>query len=369
MEIRGSFANTSFKFTDGYPEFLNDFVEDNELYNNPNLLFLEEKYIEECTRFSRIVDKYKIKQFGEEMSIYRNNELIKLDNYSKEVELFNLILMDNNINGLQKKDISVSINHFEIYAESDKIKFIQSLYILLFLSNVTEFRNNTFLFKVRFDDRETVQQVNFDEVVVFTLLDIYFWIICSKENIHTRLKIIREIIIRKQSFKLSEEDLNSAKSAFNRIIREETDKYFTQVNMLKDDFLILSEHKRENYASLHLKFLTWGSSIAIFIYSELKDSQADNLFQKLLFSKTDKSIVFLTIFIISLIIIWSLFVKEVSESKKEYLKLKKFYTKQLFFEEDVFTNFICFPEIPFHYTLVFISILLALLIRSMVFFL
>lgn len=368
MEIRGSFVNTSFKFTDAYPEILNNFVEDNELYNNPNLLFLEDNYIEECTRFSKIVDKYKIKQFGEQISIYIDNELRILGDYSKEVELFNLIIMDNNINGLQKKDLSVSINHFEIYAKSDKIKFIQSLYILLFLSNITEFRNNTFLFKVRFDDRETIEQINFDEVVVFTLFDIYSWIICSKENIHTRLKIIREIIIRKQSFKLSEDDINSAKSAFNRIIREETDKYFTQVNMLKDDFLILSEHKRENYASLHLKFLTWGSSIAIFIYSEIKDSQTDNLFQKLLLSRTDKSLIFLTIFTISLIIIWLLFIKEVSESKKEYLKLKEFYTKQLFFEEDDFTNFICAPKIPCHYTLVFTSILLALFIRLVVFF-
>lgn len=367
MKIDGKFVNTSFKISGAFPEILGIFIEDNELFNHPELLFFEEKYINECNRFSRIIDKFKIKRFDSNLNIYDNNELEEVEDFSEEVNLFNQIVSNNNINGLQKKDLSVSVKHFEKYEKSEKIKFVQSIYILLFLSNVTEYDNNTFIFKVRFDDKEAVARISFNELEVFNLFEIYSWIVESKENIQTRLKIIREFIIRKDSFKLSTEDLCSAKSAFNRIIKEETDRYFSQVNVLKNDFLKLSERKQESYHALHLKFLGWGSSIALFIYSEIKDRPSGNLWEKLLFSKTEKSLIFLIIFIVSLVTIWALFVKEIHENREEYEKIKTFYTKQLFFDENDFSNVIDIPKISRLYCVVFSGLLVMLLLRLLVF--
>ena len=369
MKIKGRFRNTSFEFLEAPPKDLNDFVEDNELYNKSNLLFLEDKYINECNRFSKIVDKFKVKKFDEKTFIFENNELKKLGDFSEEVKRFNKIILNNNINGLQKNDLSISVNHFEKYEKSEKIKFVQSIYILLFLSNFTEYYNNKFIFKVKIGDKEVVEQVYFNKIKIFNLFKIYSWIIHSKENLLTRLKIIREFIVRKGSFDLSEKDLSSAKSAFNRIIREETDKYFAQVNMLKDDFLKLSERKRENYQSLHLKFLGWLSSIALFIYSEVKDMPSDNLYKKIFYSKTEKSFLFLVIFVVSLIIIWLLFIKEIDENKKEYEKIKIFYTEQLFFDKDDFENFIDYPKIPCIYICIFSFFLFILCLRFLSFIL
>ncbi|RST92366.1 hypothetical protein CBF33_04735 [Vagococcus lutrae] len=268
---------------------------------------------------------------------------------------------------MQKKDLSVSVNHFEKYEKSKKIKFVQSIYILLFLSNFTEYANNTFTFKVKIDDKEAVKQVSFDEIETFNLFKIYSWVIKSKENLLTRLKIIREFIVKKGSFDLSDKDLSSAKSVFNRIIKEETDKYFAQVNMLKDDFLKLSERKQDNYQSLHLKFLGWSSSVALFIYGEVKDRPSGNLWRKILYSKTEKSFLFLVIFTVSLITIWLLFVKEIYENKEEYKKIKQFYTEQLFFDEDDFQDFIDYPKIPCLYICVFAGLLLMLCLRFFAF--
>src|SRR5699024_1937696 len=236
MEIKGDFINTSFQFDDGSLEILNSFIEDNELYNQPNLLFLEEKYINENNRFSKIIDKLKIKKFDNDLLIYRKNQLEKLDDFSKEVELFDQVIAENNIDGLNKKDLGVSVKHFEVYEKSKKITFVQHIYILLFLSNFTEYKDNCFTFKVKIEEKDTVEKIFFNEIQTFDLVKTYSWVINSKENLQTRLKIIREIIVRKKSFDLSEADLYSAKSAFSRIIKEETDKYFAQVNMLKDDF-------------------------------------------------------------------------------------------------------------------------------------
>jgi hypothetical protein len=334
-----------------------------ELFNKQSLLFFEEEFMENCTHFTKIIDKFKLKKFDNQLKYYSDSDLKLIEDYSKEVDLYNSIIKDNNINGLNKKYISISILHFSIYNDVDKVHFIQFIYILIFLANITEFENNRFIFKVKFDDRETSLNIDFTKIEFFNLIKIYTWIIDSHENIQTRVKIVRELILRKQSFKLNDEDLNNAKSAFNRVIREETDKYFTQVNMLKDDFIKLSEQKRTSYAALHLKLLAWGSSIALFVYGELEDVESKNLIKKLLFSKSEKSLIFIIIFILSILAIWLFFNKELQDSKNEYYKLKEFYTQKLFFEENDFSKFIIPPKTPPIYNFTFWIILLLLIAR------
>ncbi|EGO2668902.1 hypothetical protein FKY79_07340 [Enterococcus faecalis] len=270
---------------------------------------------------------------------------------------------------MQKEKLGISIQHFTNYEQTDKVKFIQSIYILLFLSNITNYKNNIFNFKVRCDDKEFKMDINYCDIKVWNLYDTYLWIIKNEDNIQTRLKIIRQLIIRKKSFDLSNRDLCSADSAFNRIIKEETDKYFSQVNLLKDDFLKLSKEKQESYQALHLKFLGWCSAVALYIYDELKSVDGDNLWKKILFSKSEKSLLILLIFILSLIVIWLLFIKETSELKSEYEKLKDLYIKQLYFDKKDFSNHIKEPGIPKLYQSIFYTFLGILALRFFVFFL
>jgi hypothetical protein len=228
------------------------------------------------------------------------------------------------------------------------------------------YKENLFSFKIKSDENEIVKEISFKNIESLDLFKVYEWIISSKENLSTRLKIIREIILRKKSFNLVESDIESAKSAFNRIIKEETDKYFIQVNMLKEDFFKLSEQKRKSYNSLHLKFLGWISSIGIFIYGQLKDNPSGNLFYRLFLSVSEKTRLFLIIFLLSLIIIWIIFAKEMWDNQKEYENIKEFYTKQLFFEEADFKNYLGFPKINFWYKFMIVFLILCLLIRFIV---
>lgn len=365
-ECDGDFQNTSFKFSGTIPKILSDYINDNELFNKPELLFLEEKYFLEHDRFLDIVDKLSCKKFNSNLKIYKNGKIEKVkdaESLSKEVKLFHNIIFENNINGLNKKDLCISINHFENYEKSSKTEFIKNIYILLFIANITEYDDNNFTFKVRIGNKEAKKNISFNKIENLNLFKFYSWITVSSENVQTRLRIIREIIVRKKSFILSDTDLYSAKSSFNRIIKEETDNYFRQVNTLKDDFLKLNERQKESYQSLHLKFLGWGGSIAVFVYGEIKDRPSGNLWQKILFSKTEKSYIFLIIFLISLLVIWIIFKKEMFDNKKEYEKLKNFYIKQLFFDKDDFSNFIDDFEISKIYTITFRVILIALIIR------
>lgn len=363
MKINGTFKNTSFIFSGDIPVSLSGLVDGGELFNRSDLLFLEEDYMNSCDRFSKLVDKFKIKKFDSDLSLYKNDKIEKIEDFSDEVELYHKIIDENNINGLPKKDLMISVSHFEKYEKSKKVKSIQLIYILLFLSSVTEYCDNKFIFKIKAGDKEFERKFEFKEINDFELFSVYSWIIASKENVETRLRIVRELIVRKETFKLLDEDLCSAKSAFNRIIAEETDDYFAQVNMLKADFMELSERQRKSYQSLHLKFLGWGSSIVLFIYGELKNQPSKNLWKRLFFTSTEKAYLFLVIFIVALSTVWILFKKEMYDNKKEYDKIEEFYTKQLFFESDDFSNFVTVPKIAKPYTIIFSIIFGLLLIR------
>ncbi len=86
-------------------------------------------------------------------------------------------------------------------------------------------------------------------------------------------------------------------------------------------------------------------------------------------SKSEKSLLILLIFILSLIVIWLLFIKETSELKSEYEKLKDLYIKQLYFDKKDFSNHIKEPEIPKLYQSIFYTFLGILALRFFVCFL
>ena len=103
------------------------------------------------------------------------------------------------------------------------------------------------------------------------------------------------------------------------------------------------------------------------MYGEIKDKPSGNLWQKILFSKTEKSCIFISIFLVSLLTIWILFKKEMNDNDKEYEKIKLFYTKQLFFDENDFSNFIEGPKISCLYNIIFWILFGLLLIRLLSF--
>ncbi|GKV65545.1 MULTISPECIES: hypothetical protein [unclassified Sporosarcina] len=371
MKIKGSFSMTSFKLDKSTSqevlktlEKYREVEDEDVIYNQKDLLFLEEKYMENCKSFSRILDKFKIKKFDDKLCIYRENEINKLEDYSQEARIFKLVISENNINNISKDDLNMSIKHFMEYEMSKRISFIQYIYILLFLSNSTDYDENHFMFKVNIEDKEIKKEVSFFDDDFCDLENIYLWITKSKENLHTRLNIIRKLIATKNTFHLDEKDLNSAKSCFNRIINDETEKYFEHVNMLKEDFLRLNNQRQKAYQSLHLKFLGWGASIALFLYEEVKNIRSEDVWNSLLFSSNEKVSLFLIIFISSLIIIWLIFNKEIKENHKEFLEIKQFYLTELFFDEsDDKTQKLDVPKISNIYSIIFFTIIVILSIR------
>ncbi|MFS1052460.1 hypothetical protein [Enterococcus casseliflavus] len=376
MENKGKFNGTSFKFNsnEDIPEYLSSFCEKDQegydvLYNNSGLLFLEDIFISNSNYFIRIVKKLKKKKYDSNLKIYKANKVIEIDNievYAEEINLYKKIIDENNINGFAKNDINISVKLLKKYYPDIETRKTIDICVLLLIANVTDFNDNSFVFKVRSNTAETSEIIDFTSSNIPDLFFFYEWIMVSKENQATRLRIVREIILDKQSFYLSKTDLDNAKSIFNRIIKEETDKYFEQVNILKSDFFKLSEIKTKNYHSLHLKFIGWCSTIAIFIYDSLKEQSGNNLYHKMFFSSNEKINLFLVIFMMSLVVIWCIFLKEMKDYDNEYKQIKDTYTNRFFFESNVIEDFLPAPKILIVYRIIFIILLLLLLLRLVI---
>lgn len=302
------------------------------------------------------------------MKKFQDEELVPLQDYSNEVTRYKKVLENNNINGLSYDDICISVKHFETYNINEDILFLKDILILLFIATKTVYSENQFKFEIMGERDKVFVNVRYDSVSDFNLSNIYNWITESNDNIDTKLRVIRELIVRKRSFVSANDDLDTAKSIFNRIIKEETSKYFEQVSALKSDFISMSRDISKSYRTLHTRFLAWASAITIFIYNQILewDFNSYNIVTAILLSDSERTLFFLSIFTISIIVIWILFNIEMYNSTKEYEQIKKIYSKNLFFDSSDFKNYISVPKINVVYKYVFCSLLTILVIRFII---
>ncbi|MDO1605876.1 hypothetical protein Q2T76_07355 [Lactobacillus sp. YT155] len=373
MKNSGKFEGTSYVFDycdkNNRNNELDKYIDDNTLYNQSNLLFLEEEYIDGTHQFSKVTDKFKKKKFDKNLKLYSESEKkIKSvpEAYTKDSEIYKDVVSENNIERLSNSDLNISVKHFNIYTlNKEKVNFIQEIYILIFLANITKYDNNGhFEFIVKNDKASVSKKIDFNKIEKGQLFEIYDWVAESKENVQTRLNIIRQLILEKGTFEIDEKvSLQSAKSAFNRIIGEETERYFIQVNILKDDFLKLNEQVSKNNQSLHLKFLSWLSAVGIFIYDQLKNDVDVNPLYKIFIEVNDRTRIFVMLFIIALVVIGLIFWIEVLNLRKEFKKIQDLYIKNHFFEEKDFDNYIEQPKINRTYCFIFFLLLIILIFR------
>ncbi|GAB2023074.1 hypothetical protein RyT2_21480 [Pseudolactococcus yaeyamensis] len=343
-------------------------VENGIVYNQENYLIYEEEYlVKEITSFKDICDKLSLKNYASPIKYWNNKDKRFIEFLSEESEntIFLKQLSENNIENLDKKQLNISVNILNKLVKKPKIKTIQSIYILLFLSTKSKYENKKFTFTIQRGESKSKQVIDLNTILSTNLYIFYDWIVNDEEYpraYETRLEIIRNLIIRNNNFELNEENLKQAKTNFKRIISDKTEKYFIQINKLKDDFLKLSESRNSSYRSLHLKIIGWLSAVSLFIYGEIKENHSGNLLSKIIFSHSEKSIIILTMFLMSLIFIWILFVIEMQQNKVEYQKIKKFYSDEILFDDDDFDDYIDKPQINWAYKVLFaITVTLTLL--------
>lgn len=341
--------------------------EEFEIFNSSRLLFKEEQYINKVSYFKDILRKFYRKDYDNTL-YYVQNDFSLRPIECNDKKIYSNIIEENNIDGLSKSDLVISIEMLEnLEQKDDKICRLINIYILLFLSNKTVFDNEDFTFSVLLDSYNFTETVQFNSVS-YDLLPVYKWIVFNneyKEAYKVKIDIVRKLIIEKKSFCLSKEDLLNCKSIFNRIIRNEVEAYFEQVRILKEDFINLQKSINNVKQSLHLKILTWLGSIGLVIFNYVKESNSKDLYYTILFSHSEKVQIILLMLLIAFIVIFMVFIIEMNDLKKEYMKIKDYYTKDQFFIKKDFENYIetpeinciyrhiCFRNIDFYYKIIY----------------
>lgn len=339
--------------------------EEFEIFNSTRLLFKEEQYINKVKYFKDILRKFYRKDYDNTL-YYVQNDFSLRPIECNDKRIYSNIIEENNIDGLSKNDLSISVEMLEnLEQQDDKIFKLINIYILLFLSNKTLFDNENFTFSVILDNHNYTEVVQLN-TVSFDLLQVYKWIVFNneyKEAYKVKIDIVRKLIIEKKSFNLSEEDLLNCKSIFNRIIRNEVKVYFEQVRILKEDFINLQKSIGNVKQSLHLKILTWFGSIGLVIFDYVKDSNSKVLYNTILFSHSEKVQIILLMLLIAFIVIFMVFIIEMNDLKSEYKKIIGYYTKDQFFIKKDVENYIKPPKINCMYKGIFIFGILIFVIR------
>lgn len=336
-----------------------------EIYNSEKLLFKEREYIEEKFYFKDIIRKLSIKDYCNDLYYVREDFSLEKVKY-KDFKIYSKVIADNNIDGLKKIEILVSIEMLDkLNINSSKVEKLINIYVMLFLSNKTIFCDDEFSFTIFHENHNFSIKEKLDTITT-DLFKIYKWIVSDeeyKDSYRVKLDIVRKVIVNKESFNLTEEDLLNCRSIFNRIIRNEVKTYFEQVDLLKNDFINLDKSINDVRRSLHVKILTWLSSIGILIFDYVKEYEGNGINYSIFCSQSQKIQIVLFMLLIAIVVIFCIFIIEMNYLKKEYEKLKKYYTNKQFFIEDDFDNYIEKPKIQISYVLVFFLVIAVFLIR------
>lgn len=338
------------------------------IYNDRrDLIFFPENFIEKTTFFHDYIDYFCGKNFMEDINVFGLNEQFWKENYSEEVEKYKTITKHNIIQlNPTFKNISIKLLS-DLQNQNSKIRFVTMIYILLMLSTNTEYDSSTiFRFSIQREERIVSKDVNFGEVddtEYDLLISIYNWILFEEGSVYAykqKLEIIREQLLR-LDYQLSNQILSSAKSIFQRVIQQETDKYFEEVGNLKDDFFKLIGRENDLYQSLHVKILGWLSALGILIFNEVKDYSGHDLYIDLFFKNSSKVIILLVLLMIAIASIMITYIIEITALKKEYNKIRQFYTEWLTFDKADFDSRISAPAVDWRYIVLF-GILLSVLL-------
>lgn len=343
------------------------------VYNDDkSLAFLPEKYIEEQIFFNNYIDYFKGKDFTTDFSIFSIDKKIQSGDYREEVEKYKAITKQNNIVRLSPEINNISVRLLSsCQNDNPKVRLVTMIYILIMLStNIDYDSESIFTFRVQRDERVVVKTLDFREVAdkdYELLLSIYNWILFEEGSEYAykqKLEIVREQLLR-FNYQLSHQILFSAKSIFQRVIRQETDKYFEEIGNLKNDFFKLISRENDLYRSLHLKIIGWLSAIGILIFEEVKDYSGQNLLYDLFFKASSKISILIFLLIIALVSIMATYFIEIAALKKEHNETRQFYTEGLMFDERDFDERVSAPMVDCKYISAFAVLLLILLLRAL----
>lgn len=343
------------------------------LENQEKYFICEDDYIDKSTNLSQIITKFAKKDYSNESKFLCNdgNMFQNIQDISSDLNKYLEVVRNNVIDG-DVREIRISLNILNsLLNDSRKSKLFIDILICFALGTRVSYDAESVVVEFISDEDQFKQTINVEESDPIYLYPIYNWIFNDveyKDSYKVKLQIARQIIIKKKNIKNVEELLLDCKLAYKRIISKKTDEYFSQINQLKDDFLMLSKNKNNALRALHVTFFAWLGYLGIELFKIIVNYQKSNILEYLFCSTGAKKGIVIIMFIIALVFIFLAYVLEIKSLRETYDVIKKIYEDKILFETDSeqeskFKKIISEPQVDKLQTLVFLVILTALLFR------
>lgn len=353
--------------------------EDSFILENQEKYFIcENDFIDKSTNLNQIITKFikkdysnKSKVLSSERNVFENVQDISND-LNKYLEVVRSNIIDGDI-----REIKISLNILNsLLNDSRKSKLFLDILILFALGTRVSYDAESVVVEFISDEDQFKEIINIARSEPIYLYSIYNWIFNDeefKDSYRVKLHIVRQIIIRKKNTKNVEELLVDCKLAYKRIISKKTDEYFSQINQLKDDFLILSKNENNVLRTLNVTFFAWLGYLGIELFKIIANYQKSNILEYLFFSTGAKKGIIILMFIIALVFIFLAYVLEVKSLRRTYDVIETIYKDKILFEEDSeqeskFEKIINKPQVGKLQKIVFAIVLITLLIRFFVSF-
>lgn len=352
-------------------------VENEYALPNPSSYFvLEDEFIGQTKNFINILNKLSEKDYENTCFVYRviNHDMEEVDADFRDKELYSGVLSNNIVVGVEgTPEISINVLQ-EVLGENKKSNLVIDIFILFALAHKTTYEAETIKYEFRSIDREYLLELDIIKSSPIHLWPIYNWVFNSREykDSHlTKLEIVRQVILNKQSIYPTKEILKDCQLCYKRIISQKTNDYFDQLNKLKDDFLVLSKNHQTAVRTMNLTFFAWLGTLGMEVFRIVMDYEGTQILSFLFVSRGPKKAIVILIFIISLIFIWLAYRWEIESLKKEYLVIKNLYIDKIFFETslqetDKFSEIIIEPSTCKYQKNIFCFLLAVLIIRLII---
>lgn len=322
-----------------------------KLENQKNYYILEDDFIESSKNLITIIRKYIDKDFTCKSKIYipTTHKFKEINGDPRDKDIYEKITGDNKIDGeIRKFPISVNVLNKALCTTNPKSLLIIDYFILLVLSNKSSFSAEDLSAEFKHNDKSFKIELNLDSKPL-NLFPLYDWIFNRenyKESYEVKINIVRQVIINKQSLKDIKGLIEDSNLAFNRIVSNKTDDYFTQLNQLKDDFLILAQNERSAVRTLNLTFFAWLGYLGFELFKIIVNYNKLDIISYLLFSSGPKKGIVIAMFIMALIFIFTAYAIEIKSLGKTYDVIKGIYKDKILFETEGDNKFEAIIEKP-----------------------
>ncbi|EAC3451808.1 hypothetical protein AFR91_03535 [Listeria monocytogenes] len=359
-----------------------EFNSELEIYNNKNLLFLEEQFIlSSNVDFETFLVKFAEKDFSK-LSFFdweKAQFVILLDNLQIEEQIFFDTLESNNIilDGIVEERLVIPPSLFyklkqqlDISKDNEikSLNYLSELFALFMIADKSKVKiendDTSFEFTIFCKNKEnhtlSIRWRDWEYFKGVGFYNCYNWILCkNRENfkISTLLKVVREYFENLSSIKDIDDITTSLDSILNRIILSETKDYFEQQNKLKDEFITYKKMDMDSNRVLMRSLLGLISTIGIAYYGKVILIQD--------FHFTDKNNGLGIIFILTwfAIVFFSFsYILSFLDRKKYYESLKRIYISKFAFSEKDFEHFLHKPTLIKEHCIYWITLLVFFLL-------